>query len=112
MGQNSSLAEPLRQILGLHGIMMYRDQEMCPPLIGDSGSGREGNVIPGLIDDKRILKPHIVPELLVQEGADVLIEEIFRHTSGAGGSRTIYGMAYIDGNYIIASPTISAYRSP
>jgi hypothetical protein len=46
----------------------------------------------------------------VQEGADVLIEEIFRHTSGAGGSRNIYGMADIDGNDTILSQTITAYR--
>ena len=58
-------------------------------MIGDRGSGGEGNVIPGLIDDKRAFKPYILQELLVQQGADVLIEEIFRYTSGAGGSRSI-----------------------
>ena len=46
----------------------------------------------------------------MQQSADVLIEEIFRHTSGAGGSRNIDGMAYIDGNDKILSPTITAYR--
>jgi hypothetical protein len=78
-------------------------------LIGDRGSGWEGDVIPGLIDDKRAFKPHILQELLVQEGADVLIEEIFRYTSRTGGSRTIDGMAYIDGNDKILCPTITAY---
>jgi hypothetical protein len=49
-------------------------------------------------------------ELLVQKGADVLIEEVFRYASGAGSSRTICGMADIDGNDEIFSPTITAYR--
>lgn len=110
IGQNSSLAKPWGQILGLHGIMMDRDQEMGPPLIGDRGSGREGDIIPGLIDDKRAFKSRILKKLLVQQGADVLIEEIFRCASGAGGSGNIDGMADIDGNDKILSPTNTAYR--
>jgi hypothetical protein len=112
MGQNSSLAKPLGQILRLYGIVMYRDKQMGPLPIGDRGSGWEGDVIPGLIDEKRTLEPHILQKLLVEQGGDVLIEEIFRHTSGAGGAWTVYGMAYIDGNYKIPRPTITDYRGP
>jgi len=110
IGQNSSLAKPLGQILGLHGIMMDRDQEVCPPLVGDRGSGREGDISPGLIDDKRAFKSRILKKSLMQQGADVMIEEIFRGASGAGGSGNIDGVAYIDGNDKILSPTSTAYR--
>jgi len=89
---------------------MYREQEMGPALIGDCGSGCKGDVIPGLIDDKRAFKPLIVPKFLVQEGGDILIEEIFRYTSGADSSRSLDGMAYIDGYDKIISPTSTAYR--